>query len=163
MNNNRTGLILLSMIIVTAACTQSSRNGQNADVQTPENSAVNSQAEERIYFDIDLEALSAARAGDEISATLNTGETYTLSIQRAQETMPGLLSISANIGEMDNGQAALVYRDSTLRGSINMSAQGMNYQIGFDEESGRYYLTPYTGDDELEGSEPLTYPDDNNH
>lgn len=153
----KTALFGILLTAVLFSCGRS--DGDNSDNQ--EQRSEITPSEERIYLEMDMAQLEGAKAGDEVFVALENGDAYTLIIQRAEETMPGLTSIAANIGDMETGQAALIYRDSTLRGSVDMYAQGLSFQLNYDSETGKHYLTPRMID-ELEGGEPLTPPDSRN-
>jgi len=152
---------LLALILLITACGGSDTEKQ-ADSSMPANLSEGSDLpEDRLYFDVDTTALLDISVGDTLTAALQSGEQYDMVVFRAEETIPGLLAIAANVdGDMEVGQANLIYRNNELRGSVDMHRMGLKYQVYYDSEKKQHYLLPRTNEDILEGSEPLTAPED---
>jgi hypothetical protein len=148
---------VLSLILLLALLTSCGREQQKPEASVVEQEEPSSN-EQRLYFDIEMEKMNGIAAGDKLSVSLDNGEEYPLIIESVRETIPGMTSIIANVGDRDTGQAALVYRDSTLVGTVDLYSEGTSFQVYFDSETGRHYLTPRSDADELEGGEPLTPP-----
>ena len=153
MRNSISGALILTLLLFVS-CGKAQDEQKPAE---PAESVVSVAEADRIYFDFDISDFEEVAQGDEIMITLDDGTEYTLLIQRSQETIPGMLSIAADIGDKEFGQAALIYRDQTLRGSFDLYVEGVSYQINFDSEQNRYFMSP-RDEDILEGSEPLTPP-----
>lgn len=118
-------------------------------------------SKEKEYVDLgkSISTLNELRQGDVFEIT-NTrrNETHKLVIRRVQETLPGLLSISANIETKDTGLATLILRDKErLLGTLHFYKENTRFRIAFDSAASRHYLTELSPEelDELEGGSPL--------
>lgn len=153
---NKTTILstILSLLLISCGNTDRSEPGTNEE-RSEIVRADSADTEDRIYLNLELSELEGVAAGDELEMSLDNGDSYTLIIQRAEETIPGMINIGALIEDMETGQATLIYRDGTLRGSVDMYAQGMSYQMNYDSAKGQHYIIQRI-QDELEGGEPLT-------
>jgi hypothetical protein len=154
-------LLLTTTFLIFSACGGSDTDSQ-PEAEMPQNLSEGTEMpDDRLYFEMNMDEMASASAGDTLTVRLVAGDRYDLVVIRAEETMPGLLAISANVdGSMEVGQANLIYRNNELRGSVDMYRMGMKYQVYYDADTQQHYLLPRTDDDVLEGSEPLTAPAD---
>lgn len=150
-----------ALLLVLASCGGSDSQKESAEAMPENLSDPAEMPEDRMYFDMDMSDLDNINAGDTLTANMVSGERYDLVVIRAEETIPGLKAISANVdGDMEIGQANLIYRNNELRGSVDMHRMGLKFQVYFDSDLEQHYLLPRTNEDILEGSEPLTAPED---
>lgn len=148
--------LALVVFVLVLACTKSDKKAQE---NTGEVISIPEVAS-KIYLDIDSEELTGAAKGGEISVSLQDGSNYTLIINRIEETMPGIVSISADVENKETGQAVLILRDGKLTGSVNMYGLGMNYKLSYDEENARHYIIQIDPEnrDVLQGGESIKAP-----
>lgn len=146
-------LLITAVLTLSAACTKSEATDEKKSTEAPQIAEVTS----KIFVSIDMEEFTEAKKGDEISVSIQDGSVYTLRINRMEETMPGIVSISADIENKETGQAILILRDGKLTGSINMYGDGVSYKLDYDTEAKQHFITlidPATKD-VLKGGEPL--------
>jgi ribosomal protein L28 len=109
-------------------------------------------------LDVSAEALKTVKKGGELEIkNLKEDTVYTLNIHRVQESVPGIMSISADIGGEDNAQASLIVRDGKLFGILNFYTKGALYEVGYDTTLNSQYMKKMGPEnlDEKEGSKPL--------
>ena len=151
--------LILAILLLTAglACTKAEKPPQQE--QTAEDSE-KTTVYSKIFIELDMDVVTSSKAGDEIPVSLMDGSTYSLLIQRKEEVMPGISNISAFVNNSETGQAVLILRDGKLAGSVTMFSDGVNYELGFDEESERHYIQQVdkSKKDILPGGEPLEAP-----
>lgn len=113
---------------------------------------------EHIYVEVSPSDLSTIKKGDDLLiASDDSATSFTLNIRRVSESIPGIQSITAYVDNSETGQAALVLRDGTLSGQINLFTQKIRYQVGFDSTQNAHYVQQVHQDslDVLEGGKPL--------
>ncbi len=151
--------ISIVVVIFAFACTKS-------EVPEKENSSPAPDVQEemiaKIFVDIEADQLASPKKGDAISVMVEDGSMYTLYITRIEETMPGIISFSADVENKEVGQATLILRDGKLAGSINMYSDGTSYNVAYDNEVQRHFITLVNPEnrDVLPGSEPIRPPSD---
>lgn len=113
-----------------------------------------------LFVEVDIQALSKSNQGDSFLITLSDGTEYTLQINRIEETMPGVISIAANVNDGETGQSNLILQNEKLNGRIQMFKEGMTYQLGFEDHTNKHFIAPLDPEekDVLQGSEPLEVP-----
>lgn len=105
-----------------------------------------------------MDALKTAVKGEQFEIkNVKEDTVYMLNINRIQESLPGITSISADIGGIDNAQASLIMRDGKLFGILNFYKKMTLYEVGYDTTIGMQYMKKMgPGDiDKIEGSKPL--------
>ena len=87
----------------------------------------------------------------------------TLDVRRVQETIPGITTISANIGNKETGLATLLLRDNRLTGMVELYKENKKYRVQYDTAQNASYLQKILPEemDVLEGAKPLS-PGENN-
>lgn len=141
------------------SCGQSKENGSAPDAQNTDTVDVN-----LLYFQTDLSRIPELSKSDTLTFDMvNAEEDYQLIINRIQESIPGIMAISARVENIATGSASLIFREGTLSGFIDISKTNKRLQVMYDS-SGTYYLREVLPEDrnELEGSAPLTPPKDGN-
>lgn len=153
-------LVIAILITGTLACAKADKASNESASYSQEEST---QTQPRISLELDVEELTSSGPGDELSVTLADGSVYSLQIRQMEETMPGIVAISAYVNDQETGQATLILRDGKLAGSVNMYSDGMSYELGFDEDSGSHYIIPVNPEerDVLPGGTPPEMPDRN--
>jgi hypothetical protein len=119
---------------------------------------------EKYYFEMDLEFLSSLKRGDTFEITTTNREmALTLDVRRVQETIPGITTISANIGNKETGLATLLLRDNRLTGMVELYKENKKYRVQYDTAQNASYLQKILPEemDVLEGAKPLS-PGENN-
>ncbi|MCP9291269.1 hypothetical protein [Gracilimonas sediminicola] len=113
---------------------------------------------EKYYLEADIEALSVLKKGDTFEVKTKEGQmALTLDVRRVQETIPGITSISANIGNKEKGLATLLLRDGRLTGMLDLYQENKKYRVQYDTERNASYIQEILpGEmDVLEGGKPL--------
>ncbi len=153
-------LVIALLVVSSFACAKAEKTPGESESTTQQETV---QVPSQIFVELDMEKLSASKSGDKLSLSLSDGSTYTLQIQRIEETMPGIVAISAYINDQETGQATLILRDGKLAGSVNMYSDGISYEVGFNEDSDSHYLVPIDPDDRdvLPGGTPPEMPEGN--
>ncbi len=153
-------LVIALLVLGSLACAKAEKAPNETASNGQEES---SQTQSKILLELDIEALTSSDPGDELSVKLADGSVYTLQIRQMEETMPGIVAISAYVNDQETGQATLILRGGKLAGSVNMYSDGINYELGFDEDSGSHYITPINPEerDVLPGGTPPEMPDRN--
>lgn len=131
--------------------------------RTSENNQLTETESTRLYVNPSLPDMSNLVQGDTLSIEVkDSEEIYWLKVRRVQETIPGIMSISAFVEDQQTGQATLIYRDGRLSGFMDMYKTNVRLQLEYDEDTKAYYLNEIDPDeiDELEGGEPLTPPNE---
>lgn len=148
----RFNYLFILIILVGLACTESEKKAKD-QTQLKEEPA-------RIYFEIDAEDFESIESGDEIRMDLMESGSYTIKIRRVEETMPGIVSISAFLNDEKTGQATLIFREGKLSGQVTINEEGKMYTLGFDEEEDLHFLFPVDPEnrDVLRGDEPKEVP-----
>jgi|GEM_PF-6303607 len=151
--------ISIVVLVFVLACSKSETPEKESSTPAP---IVQDESVAKIYVDIESDQLTSPKNGDAISVRVEEGSMYTLYITRIEETMPGIISISANVENKEVGQAMLILRDGKLAGSVNMYSDGTSYNIAYDNEVQRHFITLVNPEkrDVLPGGEPLTAPTD---
>ncbi|MBO6522856.1 MAG: hypothetical protein JJ971_03450 [Balneolaceae bacterium] len=150
-------LVIAILITSSLACAKADKAPNESTSYGQEEST---PTQSKILLELDVEALTLSEPGDELSITLADGSVYTLQIRQMEETMPGIVAISAYVNDQETGQATLILREGKLVGSVNMYSDGTSYELGFDEDSGSHYIIPINPDDRdvLPGGEPKIAP-----
>lgn len=153
-------LVIVLLVIGIFACTKAEKSSDESKLSVPEKKV---QTPQQIFLELDMEELSTSEVGDELPITLRDGSVYLLKIRQMEETMPGIITVSGYINDQETGQATLILRDGKLAGSVNMYSDGINYELGFDEEYNSHYLVPINPDerDVLPGGTTPEIPDGN--
>lgn len=118
---------------------------------------------QKVPVSLDLSVMPELSEGDTLTIKKNeTDERFDLVIRRTQETIPGIMTISANVNDQQTGLATLIYRDGQLSGFMDMYESNIRWQINFDSVDSSYYLTEINPEDidEIEGGEALTPPNE---
>lgn len=147
-------ILVCTLLIVQYGC-------GSEDKKKPEVSSSESHALPKIYVSTDLPEMSELSEGDTLKITVDeTDEMYQLIVRKVQENIPGIQSISADIGNRESGLATLIFRDGRLSGFMDIYKSNKRWQIEYDDEKNAYYLNVIMPEDrdELEGGEPLTPP-----
>jgi len=135
---------ILVVLILILACTKKDVKENKNPTEVQEKSVAVSP---KIYVSIDIEQLSTSKKGDEVLVSLDDGTEYTLQISRIEETMPGIISVTGNLGTNETGQAVFILRDGKLAGMVNMYADGSSYKLAYDDDSKRHYISLINPDD----------------
>lgn len=153
LNMIRSSLLVL-LLLFFSTCNKAEKTLEET---TGKSEVVNPEAEAKQFIEIDVEELKSAKEGDIIGVMLNGGPSYSLVIIRVEETMPGILSFSANVGDKNTGQATFILREGKLAGRVSMYSDGASFKLAFDEESGRHFISPINPNDRdvLPGGVPL--------
>lgn len=155
---------VLFLAVAFASCGQENKetvpDGEESGAeQAPVEDTQPQLSQEQEYIEVNIDTLRSLKQGDQISMeNTRRSETYNLVIRRVQETMPGLISISANIEDRDNGLATLILRDNDrLSGMLQFYKENQRFQIAYDSAAVQHYLTEVNPEeiDELEGGKPL--------
>lgn len=151
--------ISIVVLVFVLACSKSETPEKENSTPAP---IVQDESVAKIFVDIESDQLTSPKNGDAISVRVEDGSMYTLYITRIEETIPGIISISANVENKEVGQAMLILRDGKLAGSVNMYSDGTSYNIAYDNEVQRHFITLVNPEnrDVLPGGEPLTAPTD---
>ncbi len=102
--------------------------------------------------------IAELKKGDQFTiSSTDTSIAFNLEVRRLQETVPGIISISAFVEEMKTGQAVLILRDEKISGQIDLFKQNIKYLVAYDSADGTHYIQEVNSDslDEIEGSQPL--------
>lgn len=156
---------LLVLMVFSAAFISCNREKKDTEDQTQVENNEAQISQEKEFIEVDVSAFFSLGQGDTLEITnIRRNRTYTLIIRRVQETMPGLLSIAANIDDRDTGLATLVLQDNKLSGSLELYKEKLRYQVAYDSASSKHYLTEINPEDLdiLEGGAPLEAPNDFN-
>lgn len=146
------------MVIAISACGGSEKK-EKAEISNPK--SVDPVEKARMYFKANMSKMSDLSKNDTLTFNLsNSDEKFQLMIRKIEETMPGILSISADVENKGTGLAFLLYRDGGISGFIDMYGSNQRFQIMYDQEPDAYYLNEIKPEDrdELEGGIPLTPP-----
>ncbi len=148
---------LIIIILIGLACTKAEKKSEE---KTQEEQPELTEEPTKTYLEIDVIELESIEAGDEIRLELIESEMYTLIIQRAEETMQGIVSISAIVNNEETGQANLIFREGKLSGQMTMHTKGIMYNLGFDENEQLHFISPIDPEerDILPGGEPREVP-----
>jgi hypothetical protein len=149
-------IMALSLSLVQIGC-------GNSKERSPEQEAEPVEKIVKVSISPDLTPMDDLSSGDTLSIKQNESDSsYQLVIRRVQETIPGIMSISANVEDQDTGLATLIYRDGQLSGFMDMYKSNTRWQIEYDSLNSGYYLTKIDPDsiDELEGGEALSPPNE---
>lgn len=128
--------------------------------KTPETEPV---SESEQYISLDTSNFSDLSRGDTLSIKVDDSEVkYQLVVRRVEEAIPGIMSISANVGDVETGAANLIFREGRLSGFMDIYEPNERWQIEYNDEKDAYYLKEIKPEDrdELEGGVPLTPPND---
>lgn len=149
------------LLLVTSGCSQ--KEQPEAQGNIPEFYDNDEADKASVFVEVDTEALASASRGDSLMVELSDGTSYLLRINRIEETMPGIVSISAYVNDMETGQATLVLQNGRLNGMVQMFDVGMTYKLGFEEYTNKHFIAPVEPEekDVLQGSEPLEAPKSN--
>lgn len=149
-------VIILIMLVIS--CGEEKQENSKDTSQTEEKADVQVQE----FIDVDISAMSSLEQGDRVEITNeHRDELYNLQVRKVQETMPGVLSISANIEDRETGLAIMTIADEQLSGSFEFYKENLRYQIRYDSVQSRHYLLEIKEDNDMEGSAPLEYPEEN--
>lgn len=156
---NKTKCWVLFLVVISFACSSETKTKTEA---APE-SKVEEQSSSKTMINLDISELAKANQGDAIEVTLQDGSSYSMIIQRKEETMPGIVSISAIINNKETGLATLILRDNKLAGNVAMYEVGLSYSVSYDEESQQHYIIEVDPNekDVLPGGDPLKAPKNN--
>lgn len=160
---------ILGVFLIFNACgNKSSKSGETESETTTqtEKSSVETEVQNevtkestRTYIEIDMAALEEAQKGDRINLEFTDLEkSYELIVQRVQEQVPGIKSISANIENKETGLATMNLRDDRLSGIIDLYGEGLRYRIGYDSDENSYFVmeTEVKSREERAGDDPMT-------
>lgn len=161
---------MLGVSITLAACgNESSKSESEQETLTQSDEAAESAETEvqdeirdestRSDIEIDLSQLNEAKSGDQVELLVPGEEkSYVLIIQRVQEQVPGIKSISAHIDNKETGLATLSLRDGRLSGIIDVFKEGLRYRIGYDSSEDQYFIleTEVKSREEKIGEDPMT-------
>lgn len=112
---------------------------------------------EKIYLTLDVEQISSLESGDEyIFSTEDEQREFELRIRRIQESMPGIITIAADIEDRDTGLASLVIKDNRIIGSLDLYEENIRYKVRFDSTSNSHYIQEMTPEEreQREGGTP---------
>lgn len=150
-------LLFSAFTVILLGCGGSEKQPQDESAAPDENV-------QKVQVVMDLSAMNDLSEGDTLSITKTGPEEkkYNLVVRRVQETIPGIMSISALVADRDTGMASLIYRDGQLSGFMDMYESAVRWQINYDSTKKAYYLTEMAMDDieEMEGGEALTPPNE---
>lgn len=113
---------------------------------------------EKIYLTLDVGQVSSLESGDEyILRTEDEQREFVLQVQRVQETMPGIITIAANVEDRDTGLASLVIKNNRITGSLDLYKENIRYKVRFDSTSNSHYIQEMTPEEreQREGGTPL--------
>lgn len=142
-------VLIIAVVIFQIGC---------AEKKAPETETVPAAEQ---YISLDISAFSDLSQGDTLSVRVDDSEvSYQLIVRRIQENIPGVVSISANVGDVETGSANLIFREGRLSGFMDIYEDGKRWQVEYNAEKDAYYLKEIKPEDrdELEGGEPLTPP-----
>lgn len=111
------------------------------------------------WIEVERAGLKSIQKGDTISIRkMESGEEIKLHVRRVSETVPSIISISANTKSSAIANATLILRNQQLTGIIDVYEERVRYNVAFDSVEGRPYIQKIKmgKEDELEGGEPLT-------
>ncbi|SMO63871.1 hypothetical protein [Gracilimonas mengyeensis] len=158
-----TSLSLFLICIVAIGCgpsdnkTSEKPNADSAPIEAPSQPTL-TQQKEYIKTNVPISSLNELSQGDSMNIT-NTirNETYTLKIRSVRNTLPTVVSITANIEDRETGLATLSIKDNQLFGMLEFYKENLRYQVAYDSAAGQAYLVerPFENEDELEGGTPL--------
>ena len=151
--------ICIVAVVFVIACTKQEVPEKANSTPVPD---VQEEMTAKIFVDIDTNQLVSPKNGNVISVKVEDGSMYTLYITRIEETMPGIISFSADVENKEVGQAMLILRDGKLTGSVNIYSDGTSYNLAYDSEEQRHFFTTVNPDnrDVLPGSLPISAPTD---
>ena len=149
------GLLIIGLMI---SC---GKTPEQKGAKVSENQPVQSEgsvATDKYFFEADSAALSALKQGDTYVISVPEQEkAFDLKVQRVQETIPGITSISANIVDRETGLATLMWRDGRLSGTLDLYKENLKYTVQFDTSRKAHFIRELKAEEtkELEGGEPL--------
>ncbi len=161
MNIRYLGFSICLLLFITTGC--SNKEQPEAQATIPEFYESDEVDQASVFVEVDTEALSNSSSGDDIQIELSDGTTYTLQISRIEETMPGIISISAFVNDQETGQATLILQNGRLNGTVQMFNERMTYKLGFEDYTNKHFLAPVNPEekDVIQGAEPLETPQSN--
>lgn len=149
-------LSLFAIPVLLSGCGNSEEESSNV-APKPEKSV------QKVPVSLNLSKIAQLSEGDTLTIMSNdTDERFDLVIRRTQETIPGIMSISANVNNQQTGLATLIYREGQLSGFMDMYESKIRWQVNFDSTDNGYYLTEIDPEDidEMEGGEALSPPNE---
>ncbi|MEX0846012.1 MAG: hypothetical protein WD022_12065 [Balneolaceae bacterium] len=163
-NLKTTGTLILiaGLFVFSNSCGNENQKAQKTSTNDMENSEVYDEAADSssmYYIEIDLSKLEELSQGDKINLSLiDQDKSYTLVVRRAQETMPGILSISANIEDRETGLASLNFREGRLTGMLDFYKENTRYRVSYDPKKNMHFILEVLPSerDEKEGGDPMT-------
>ncbi|MCH2449297.1 MAG: hypothetical protein MK198_04050 [Gracilimonas sp.] len=159
--------ITLVLVLSLFCCTkkEQGKEGNVTEEVHPTQSVVpDTLSAEKYYFETNLEFLSSLKRGDTFEITTTNREmALTLDVRRVQETIPGITTISANIGNKETGLATLLLRDGRLTGMVELYKENKKYRVQYDTTQNASYLQKILPEemDVLEGAKPLSSGENN--
>lgn len=155
-------LILIALVSVLSlySCAKKEQEKQGSvmkEAQPALSAPSDTVSAEKYYFETDIKAIGSLKRGDTFEITTRNGEmALTLDVRRVQQTIPGITSISANIGNKETGLATLLLRDGRLTGMAELYKENKNYRIQYNAAQNSSYIQEILpGEmDVLEGGEP---------
>ena len=163
MFNKKEAVLFLTLTLTSFLVFSCGKSGQENEPKTEASQTEalkqDTAKAERLYINFDIETLASVKKGDSFEIEVaEKDEPLNLQIRRAQETIGGITSISANIGNGDKGQATLVLRDKKLSGIVDFFDEKKKYSLQYDSTRNSYYMLQMLPEnmDVLPGSAPLT-------
>ncbi len=141
-------IVLFLILTVSISCTKSEKkNGEDALEKT----------ESRLFIEVDSLQFLNPKKGDLIYFEIDGGLSYQLQITLVETSMPGILGISANIGNGEEGHASFILRNGKMAGSLVLYKKGKNYDLNYDESAEKHYIKMVNQKEKniLPGGEPL--------
>jgi|AntRauTorcE11897_2_1112592.scaffolds.fasta_scaffold00181_16 PBP1b-binding outer membrane lipoprotein LpoB len=159
MKKNSTYILVIILTIFLGAC-----DGSKKEKESENSSASNQQIEdvqvEKLYFDLDIDSVKTLTQGEVFEVFVSDSMDYKLTVRKIQKTVPGLISVAANIEDRETGLASIIIRDNRASGSFELYKDNKLFQIRYDSLESRHYLEEIdkSNMDILDGSAPINIP-----
>jgi hypothetical protein len=161
MKEAKTGFYIVVVVVgflMLTSCGKQEKKSPQTSEEPQEIQAEDSLSAKKEFVEVDMSTVSSIKKGESFEIKVqNEDQAFQLQVRRVQESIPGITSISANIGDRDTGLATLLLRNGKLSGILDLYKEGKSYKVGYDSTASAHYIQEILPEDrdELEGSAPL--------